>query len=194
MKKTRINLIINREDYQKYESLFTYLRIILAGFILVFFSLFLTFFIIIKNKTSVEENLELKKKTLLEFLRQKTSDSAKVNYIEKKYNDLNTFLKDDAYSSPYYSLLNSALLESSESAILKSFSINKSREVDFTIAFSDFNQLRNFFKFVESKIFLDKFELISLKSLSLFGATNIQKENYELSFTGKFIPLKGVIE
>lgn len=149
----------------------------------------MAFFIIIKNRTSQEENLELKKKTLLEYLKQKTSDTAKINYIEKKYRDLNVFLKDDAYSSPYYSLLNSAITESSESANLKSFSINKNREVAFTIAFSDFSQLRNFFKFIESKTFLDKFESISLKSLTLFGATEIQKENYELNFAGKFISL-----
>jgi len=194
MKKTRINLIVNREDYQKYENYFRYLRLSFFGLIIIFFIIFFAFVIITKEKADQEKNLELKKKSLLEFLHQKTSDTAKINYIEKKYHDLNLFLKDDAYSSPYYALLNSAIQESSQSAGLKSFTIDKNREVDFTIEFSDFNQLRSFFRFIESKTFLDKFETISLKSLTLFGATDVQKENYELSFSGKFTPLKKISE
>lgn len=194
MKKTRINLIVNREDYQKYEKYFRYLRISLIALAVIFFVTFFTFFTIIKNKSDNKERLELKKRTLLEYLKQRTNDSAKVNYIEKKYHDLSVFLEDDAYSSPYYSLLNSALNESSESAKLKSFTIDKDRAVDFTIKFTDINQLRSFFKFIESQNFLDKFESISLKSLSIYGATDVQEENYELSFTGKFIPLDKITE
>lgn len=190
MKKNKINLIINREDYQKYENYFYYLKIAFFGFFMLFFIIFLAFLIILKKINYQLKTLELKKKTLLEYLKEKTTDTAKINYIEKKYRDLKTYLKDDAYSSPYYSLLNSALLESSQSAELKSFNINKNREVDFTLSFADFNDLRSFFKFIESKTFLDNFETISLKTLNLFGATELKKENYELSFKGRFIPLK----
>lgn len=190
MKKNRINLIINQEDYQKYENYFYYLKIAFFGFFMLFFIIFLAFLIILKKINYQLKTLELKKKTLLEYLKEKTTDTAKINYIEKKYRDLKTYLKDDAYSSPYYSLLNSALLESSQSAELKSFNINKNREVDFTLSFADFNDLRSFFKFIESKTFLDNFETISLKTLNLFGATELKKENYELSFKGRFIPLK----
>ncbi len=190
MKKTKINLIINREDYQKYENYFALLRNFIIGLTVVFFALFFTFFFILSNLGGKEDQLNLRKKTLLQILRQQTNDEAKINYIEKKYDDLNTYLKDDAYSSPYYSLLNSALTESTESASLKSFNINKDREVNFTITFSDFNQLRDFFRFIESEAFLKNFEAISLKSFSVIGATLDTKENYELSFTGKFFPLK----
>lgn len=192
MKKNKINLIINREDYQKYENYFYYLRIAFFGFFMLFFIIFLAFLIILKKINYQLETLELKKKTLLEYLKEKTTDTAKINYIEKKYHDLKTYLKDDAYSSRYYSLLNSALLESSQSAELKSFNINKNREVDFTLSFADFNDLRSFFKFIESKTFLDNFETISLKTLNLFGATELKKENYELSFKGRFILLKEI--
>lgn len=192
MKKNKINLIINREDYQKYENYFYYLRIAFFGFFMLFFIIFLAFLIILKKINYQLETLELKKKTLLEYLKEKTTDTAKINYIKKKYHDLKTYLKDDAYFSRYYSLLNSTLLESSQSAELKSFNINKNREVDFTISFADFNDLRSFFKFIESKTFLDNFETISLKTLNLFGATELKKENYELSFKGRFILLKEI--
>lgn len=190
MKKNKINLIINREDYQKYESYFYYLRIAFFGFFILFFIIFLAFLITLKKINYQLKILELKKKTLLEYLKEKTTDTAKINYIEKKYRDLKIYLKDDSYFSPYYSLLNSALLESSQSAELKHFNINKNREVDFTLSFADFNDLRNFFKFIESKKFLDNFETISLKTLNLFGKTELKKENYELSFKGRFTPLK----
>ncbi len=190
MKKKKINLIINREDYQKYENYFVILKKTIIGLVIVFFALFITFFLVIGKLNDEEDKLNLRKKTLLEILQQKTSDEAKISYIEKKYQDLNNFLNEDAYSSPYYSLLNTALRESTESASLKSFNINKDREVNFTIAFSDFTQLRNFFRFIESEVFLKNFETISLKSFSVIGATIDTKENYELSFVGKFVQLK----
>lgn len=192
MRKSRINLIINRRDYQKYENYFQRLRIFFFVLLGVFFITFITFTLIINTKTKQEKILELQKTSLLEYLRQRTNDSAKVNYIEKKYNDMKTFLKDDAYSSPYYRLLSSAIEESSEAAYLKSFDINKDRDVSFTIQFSDFIRLTNFFRFIESDTFSDKFEKISLKSFSLIGATDQQKENYELSFQGRFLPLEKI--
>jgi hypothetical protein len=190
MKKSKINLIINREDYQKFENYFFYLKIILTCFSLLFFIVSGTFFYIINNKSKKSEELGLKKITLLNVLNQKTEDEAKFTYIEKKYQDLTSYLNEDAYSSPYYSLLNSTLKDSSEAATLKSFIINKDRVASFTIAFSEFSRLRDFFGLIESETFLKNFESISLKSFSVIGATVENKENYELSFNGKFVKLK----
>jgi len=190
MKKSSINLIINREDYQKYELYFEYFKRALIILVFVFFSLFFILFLILKNKIDLEKKLNLQKGTLLGILKDKKLDEVKISYIEKKYQDLNTYLKEDAFSLPYYTLLNSAFHESSEAASLKTFSITKSRDVNFTIAFTDFPQLMSFFKFIESETFIKNFETISLKSFSVIGATESQKENYELSFVGKFIPLK----
>lgn len=150
MKKSKINLIINREDYQKFENYFFYLKIILTCFSLLFFIVSGTFFYIINNKSKKSEELGLKKITLLNVLNQKTEDEAKFTYIEKKYQDLTSYLNEDAYSSPYYSLLNSTLKDSSEAATLKSFIINKDRVASFTIAFSEFSRLRDFFGLIES--------------------------------------------
>ena len=190
MKKSKINLIVNREDYQRYENYFNSLKIGLAIFLGVFFTVFLFLFINIKKRLDIVEKLELTKENYLEILKDKKTDEAKINYIEKKYQDLNSFLKEDAFSSPYYSLLNSALTESSEAAKLKSFEISKNREVDFIIEFTDFPKLMNFFKFIESETFLKNFETISLKSFTVIGATLEKEENYELSFSGIFIQLK----
>lgn len=190
MKKSKINLIVNREDYQKFENYFGLLKLALIGVLLIFFVIFLGFAINIKSKNDEEKDLNTKKKNLLLELGTKKEDEAKISYIGKKYQDLTDYLKDDAFSLPYFELLNSALSSSSESARLKSFLIEKNREVDFTIAFTDFAQLRNSFQLIESENFLKNFETISLKSFTVVGATENKEENYELSFSGIFVPLK----
>jgi hypothetical protein len=90
---------------------------------------------------------------------------------------------------PYYDLLNSALGTSTESAVLKSFKINKNREVDFSVAFNNFTELTNFFGFVESEPFLKNFATLSLKNFFALNENDQNKENYELSFTGQFITI-----
>lgn len=193
MKKKRINLIINREDYQKYEQYFFYLKIFVFVLSIMFFISFLSIFINLNNKTKLANQLKSQKISLLQYLNNKTENFAKINYIEKKYQDLNLFLKEDANSSTYYNILDLALKESSQAAVLKNFKINKNREVEFKISFNDFQSLKNFFQFIETPKFLSNFETISLKNLSIIGQkeeNEDNKKNYELNFVGKFINLE----
>lgn len=186
MRRSKINLAISREDYQKYELYFVWLKTSLFILGLAFFVIFLSFFITLKNKNDANNALKLQKKTLLEALKDKKGDEARLFYIQKKYGDLKTFLKDDASSLSYYRLLTEALKESSETAMIKSFSIDKSRKASFTIGFNSFPELNSFFKFIESEIFLNNFEAITLKSFSLAGAQDTASVNYEISFSGRF--------
>lgn len=194
MKKRRINLIINREDYQKYEEYFLLLKKIVYGLFLIFFLVFLYFFILIKNLDKKINILSLEKTNALKIINKNTNKYVKNNYLKLKYTDLKNFLKDDASSSFYYSLLNNALKESSESATIKEFNINKNRDVDFTIAFSSFSDLRNFFQFIESEKFLKNFEKIFLKNFLVIGKTENKEENYELSFYGRFLPYEKILK
>lgn len=189
MKKNRINLLVNREDYQKYENVFERLR--LSAFILTLglFIFLIFFFITLRNKFNKYEQMNLQKKTYLELLTERRSDEAKINYIQKKYLDLKTFMKDDASSTPYYQLLSDAIKNSSQAASLTSFEVNKNREASFTISFSEFDKLMDFLKFAESKKFITNFENISLKNFVVVGSKE-KEESYELSFTGKFVPIK----
>ena len=189
MKKNQINLLVNREDYQKYENVFERLK--LSAFILTLglFILFIFFYITLKNKFNKYEQMNLQKKTYLQLLTERRSDEAKINYIQKKYLDLKTFLKDDASSTPYYQLLSDAIKNSSQAASLKSFEVNKNREASFTISFSEFDRLMEFLKFAESKEFITNFENISLKNFVVVGNKE-KEESYELSFAGKFVPIK----
>mgnify|MGYP001567028367 CR=1 FL=1 len=189
MKKNRINLLVSREDYQKYENYFEQLKLSAAVLTAILFILFISFYLVLRNKFNLYENMNLQKKTYLQLLSERKGDEAKINYIQKKYLDLKTFLKDDASSAPYYQLLSSAIKDSSESASLKSFEVNKDRMTSFTISFSAFKELMNFLKFAESQTFIKNFENISLKNFVVLGEKE-KKESYELSFSGKFIPFK----
>lgn len=189
MRKSKINLAVSREDYQKYEVYFYWIKFGGLALGIIFFIVFLALFINLKTKSDENTRLLEEKRVLLQAMSESQGDEAKIFYLQKKYADLKTFLKDDATSLPYYSLLAGALTESSESSsIIKSFAIDKTREASFTIAFESFPELLNFFKFIESDAFLSKFEKISLKSFSVIGGED-QAENYEISFAGKFIDI-----
>lgn len=192
MKKNRINLLVSREDYQKYESFFEQLKLSATVLTVILFIIFIFVYLFLKNKFNLYEKMNLQKKTYLQQLAEKKGNEAKINYIQKKYLDLKTFLKDDASSTPYYQLLSNAIKNSSESATLKSFEVNKDRETSFTISFSAFVEMMNFLKFAESPTFIKNFENITLKNFVVLGEKE-KKESYELGFSGKFTAFKPVI-
>lgn len=189
MKSSKINLIVNREDYQKYQNYFYYLKILIIVLGVLFLTTFLVYFIDLQKRNGVNDKLDKQKAFYLEILQEKKGDEAKIFYLQKKYSDLTLFLKDDSNSAPYYNLLTYTLKESSQSSQIKSFSIDKDHAFTFTIVFQNFDELLNFFKFIESDSFIKNFENISLKSFTLISETNA-KENYQLSFEGKFIAIK----
>lgn len=188
MKKNQINLLVNREDYQKYENYFERLKLSVTVLTVILFVIFVFFFIFLKGKMDAYDKLNLQKLSYLQMLTVRRPDEAKINYIQTKYKDLQGFLKDDASSTPYYSLLSNAINDSSQSAVLKSFEVNKDRMTSFTISFSDFGKMMNFLKFAESQEFINNFLTISLKNFIVIGSKD-NTSSYELSFTGQFIAI-----
>lgn len=189
MKKTKLNLLTNKGNYQKIEKVFSFIRLLFYIQLGVLVVLFLFFFISTMKQNSAIDGLLEQKKFLLQSLQNKEDDEAKLIYVQDKYQAIKNFLKDDARPLPYYDLLNSALFSSTGSSGLKSFLISKNREVNFSVAFVNFNDLLSFLRFIESDKFLKNFEQVSLKSFSLVGDSKT-KENYELAFVGKFIEIK----
>lgn len=189
MKKKGINLLFNKEDYRKIDNFFYQVRLlvtIMAVFLLLI-SIFFFFALFNQNK---QLNLLLEEKSsALASLKNRENESAKVIYLEKKYRLLNEFLKDDAHFYPYYALLNSALSETTSSAQLKLFKINKNRDVDFKVTFNNFSELTLFLRFVESEKFIKNFENLILKNFTINTGGTSEKQNYELTFTGRFIPI-----
>lgn len=188
MKRTKLNLLTNREDYQRIENIFFFIRVFFYLQIVLLTGIIVLFFMILINQNKKNDELSNQKIILFKTLKDKENDEVKLLYLQDKYQNLMAFLKDDARSLPYYNLLNSALAKSTESATLKVFSISKNRDVVFTVSFGNIDSLLSFFRFIESDEFLKNFESVSLKSFSALGEGKT-KENYELAFAGRFIEL-----
>lgn len=189
MKKTKINLLSSRNDYLKYERIFSYIRISSIVLGLIFFVILIIYLGLIAINLRKIDQLTVIKKQLLVQLQSKDLEQANIILINQKFKALKDFLKEDAKSLPYYNLLSTALLSSSESGTLKSFSIAKNRETNFNVGFQNFSELMSFFRFVESQKFLKNFEKVSLKNFTAIQNTKDQKEKYELTFSGIFIAI-----
>ncbi len=185
MKKNRINLIINRADYNKYQSYFNYLKIILILISVSTFIFLIISLINLQKQIKISNELNLRKSNFIKLLTDKNTEEIKIKFLEKKYQLLNQYLKEDSFSSPYYQLLLNNLSLASGEPKLKIFKINKKREIEFTVSFNNFNDLKEFFKFAESEIFINNFEELFLKSFNINNESEIKK-NYQLSFKGVF--------
>lgn len=191
MKKTRINLLSYQNDYINYEKYFRWIRSSAVVFSIVFFIILFISLTFIATQFRSISNLNNSKTELLNILTQREEERANIMLINKKYQAMQTYLKDDAKSLPYYQLLSTAIKTSTESGNLQSFTINKDRESSFSVAFQNFSELMSFFRFVESEVFLRNFEKVSLKSFNAIQNDKSlkNKDKYELSFQGIFIPI-----
>ena len=95
-------------------------------------------------------------------------------------------MQDDARFIPYYELLVATLQESSQSATLKDFTIDKSRALQFKLAFNTFDEMSRSFQFIESNDFKQNFESLDLVGFLGQGASDKNGSRYELSFKGVF--------
>ncbi|MGB9707387.1 MAG: hypothetical protein ACPL1D_01400 [Microgenomates group bacterium] len=187
MRKKRLNLLVTKEDYQKYESYFKRVRIIsLILSVLLSIATIIIFFNFYQNKKDFD-NLLKEKNIISTKITSENQDFPKLNALIDRYELLVKDMKDDANFSPYYSLLISSLSESTNSAGIKKFKIDKQRNTDFVINFQNFEELMSFFKLIESRKFLENFEYLSLKNFNLI-VDSLLVQNYELVFSGKFKP------
>lgn len=187
MKRHRLNLLVTKEDYRKYEIIFNRIKIfsLLISIFLFIFAV-IVYFNFYQKKVIIE-NLLKEKNEIIEKTSSKNQDVSKLNALINRYQLLVKNINEDANFVPYYSLLISSLSESTNSAKIKMFKINKQRDIEFTIGFEKFNELMNFFKLIESKKFLDNFEVLSLKNFNLI-TDSLLIQNYELVFNGRFKP------
>ncbi len=189
MKKSKINLLTYKNDYQKVEKYFSHLRVFILILSFILLALVTFFFVYLKQKNQEINNLLGQKSALIEIINRQKENEAKLIFIQKKYQALKDFMKDDANFLPYYNLLNSALSLSTGSAMLEKVQIDKGRNVVFDISFTNIGELTNFLSFIESESFLKQFETLSLKNYSAFNEEASQTESYKLSFEGRFVPL-----
>ena len=188
MKKTRINLLTSKQDYYRLENYFGIFRKFLVVYCIV---LLLSIFGLagFRIYQSAQLNkLTDSKRIILSQLASRKTDEVKLIKLSKKLNSYHEFIKDDARFIPYYELLLATLQQSSQSATLKEFNIDKSREMNFKLQFSNFEEMVNTFQFIESPNFGKNFTRLDMKDF--IGKEDSSDANiYELSFEGVFKPI-----
>lgn len=191
MKKTRINLLASKQDYYRLENYFSIFRKFLVGFCVV---LFLAIFGLagfrIYQATQINK-LNESKRAILSQLSSRKTDEVKLIKLSKKLISYREFIKEDAKFIPYYELLLTTLRQSSQSATLTEFNIDKSREMNFTLQFGNFEEMLNAFQFIESPDFSRNFSSLFMNSFNGRGESSDSStsSSYSLSFEGSFKPI-----
>ena len=184
MKKKRINLFGSRFEYLQIEKQFYYVRLLTVVLFFAFLFIFLlTNLKLLADKKQLDQAFA-QKKVLLENQQENVNEEARIRLLFNKHQDIQNFLKDDAHFLPYYQLLVSTLKTATPEPTLLSFKVDKEKNTEFTLGFTDINQMTKFLSFIENEDFLNKFETLVLNGFSL------NPSKMELSFKGKFISLK----
>lgn len=164
---------------------------ILGVILFVVFAFFAVRVILLKRDIL---KLSQTKQILLTTLMNDKDSEAKMTFLNNKYSQLDTFLKDDAAFLPYYKIMKDVLSQSSNSAVIDSISISKDRSVQFLVSFGEFNDLISFLSYTESNEFLKHFEVLSLSNFSIkyeqIRGIKEGRKVYQLSLAGVFKEIK----
>lgn len=193
MKTKKINLLISRFDYQEAERRIMIFRNSVLGLSLFILVLVSASFFFLGTLNSKIKSLEARKAQLTSSTNQKINREEELNYVARKVDLMDTYLKNDAHSLPYYNLLLDAMGPSTESARLTGFVINNKRDTEFEVTFTNLNDMLSFFKTVESEVFLKNFETLTLGNFESKNSrleSSAQVKSYVLTLHGRFIPLK----
>src|SRR3990167_8816503 len=102
MKKTKINLLVNKTDYGKIDRYFKYLRrgvliLTILLFVFVVSLLYLHF-----NQTLTLQSLIEEQRNSINILSEQKENEVKLIYAANKVKTLGKFLLEDANFYPYY--------------------------------------------------------------------------------------------
>ena len=190
-----INLLQNRAKIVELQHRYSTLRKVVYGYVALFFLACIgasTYLFTLSNQL---QTLDLQKTQLLQSMQGFQEQEAKLTLLGNKVNQFDTYIQDDAQFSPYYNILLEALQQSSESAQLSEFTIDKSRHATFTLKFKSFENMIASFRFIESPVFLEHFEDLSMNN---FSGQNDQQQQasvsaglnaYQLTFDATFKPI-----
>jgi len=184
--KKRINLLTKHEDYQRWEKIFSWIRLSTILSVIIFFITTLgLIFLLFENKKGIDELIK-KKENLLKFISQHAPTEAKYQIFSKKFDYLKKILDQDVNFFPYYQLINQSLQSATTGAILKSITISKDKKTNFEVGFTTFEEMINFLNTVESSQFTQNFQSLSLKNFSLKQELETNKKEFLLNFEGQF--------
>lgn len=194
--KKRINLFIKKKKVSP-NSISTDKINFYSTFIgIILFVVFLVFIFLQLQVQAQKSALLKEKQELYDFIIANKDDIAKMNIYTRKNTQLKGFLKDDAEFLPYYNLLKDALVRYDDAElnpVLDYMQIDKNKNTEFTVQFTEYPPAYEFLKVMESPEFLDNFIELKLVGFNLHDSPTIfsEKRGYELQFKGKFKPING---
>ncbi len=152
---------------------------------ILLFIVFLIFIVLSIAQKNRINGLLNQKQGLLNYIVENKNNEVETTYFLLKKEQLKKFLKEDAEFLPYYKILDNSIKSSSNAAVVQSLTIDKNKQTQFSIQFLNYESMYNFFKFIESDIFLKNFEMLELTAFSL-SAQKESTKGYMLNFQGKF--------
>lgn len=188
----RINLLQNRASILALQHRYAYLRTATYVYVGIFLMFCLVAGIYLYSLSSQLQAAEAQKDELLRSMEGTQEQEVKLSLLGRKVRQFDAFIQEDAHITPYYNILLETLQQSSQSATLSEFSINKEREATFTIKFLTFDDLLESFRFIESPAFLANFEKLSMNNFSSQStsennsSSNAEEDVYQLTFEATF--------
>ena len=191
--KNRINLFSKKKNTSIPTVVSDKINLYGTIFGVVVFVIFLAYTGLFLQVQSQKNTLETEKQELSQFILNNKDQIAKMNLYSHKSSQLRDFLKDDAEFLPYYNLLKDNLTadSTSEAGILDEMQIDKSKNTEFTVRYTNYEPAYSFLKSMEADTFLDNFIELKLVSFSVDAATLSDRRGYELKFKGRFKPIDG---
>lgn len=183
----RINLIKNQETILAFQQMFARFRLGVHVYLGIFFLVAFGVLMYFMSKNSALNDLLNQKTILLTQLQPTQNDEARLLLLSKKLNNYKEFSKDDAQFIPYYNLLQQVLQNSSQSARLSQFKIDKEQNVQFAFRFTNVDELTQSLRFIETESFLNHFVALSMNSFADGGGS--EEGRFELTFSGTFKPI-----
>ncbi|MCX7996886.1 MAG: hypothetical protein N2691_04005 [Patescibacteria group bacterium] len=131
-------------------------------------------------------NAEADVKDLTRRVNANTEIKGEIVFFINKKEQLKKYLADDAQFAQHFYLMTDTLKEASTDAVLKSFDINRTKDVYFDISFTDFENSQKLLDFIEDRKFLDNFVSLRLNNFNVTSRSRRSDDIFTLSFSGKF--------
>lgn len=181
--KRRLNLFTQRSGSRQIVSYYGLIRkislIVSAVGFIVLIAVGFAYYYLSNEKKAIDADAA----SYSRYILLNESFSKQIQQFVFKYNTLKSYLKEDADSYKYYETVNGIFEKTKSSEKLETFSVNNSREAELTINFSDYNDALSFIEDLETSIFSDNFEQISIAGFSVIQQN---QDGYQLTLDGVF--------
>ncbi|HRN69879.1 MAG TPA: hypothetical protein PLS49_01730 [Candidatus Woesebacteria bacterium] len=135
----------------------------------------------LKNET---KKYELSKNTLEQYVDTNQEFENNIKHFFYKYGLLKKYLAEDANGYIFYEKVRSLISEVSTTAQITTFTYKNNGETNFTIEFPSYEEAEGFISSLETPLFLDVFEYVSMQG---FDASDKASTEFSINITAQFL-------